>query len=184
MERSIHLLKSSLKSSENKQTKGGDIVKTLSNGISIIEKSLAVVLMFSMAVIVTLAVFFRYFLNSPLSWAGEVSIFLLVWISFIGGSLGLKYKSQASVTILIEYVSESMKRVLLIIGHLFMILFLILILYYSYKWVLSPSVSFQKSSAILLPMWIPFSAVPVGLTFATIHVLSNLLVIIREGELK
>ncbi|RXI98299.1 TRAP transporter small permease [Anaerobacillus alkaliphilus] len=159
-------------------------MKTLSNGISIIEKSLAVVLMFSMAVIVTMAVFFRYFLNSPLSWAGEVSIFLLVWISFIGGSLGLKYKSQASVTILVEYVSLSVKRILLIIGHLLMLMFLIFILYYSYKWVLSPSVGFQKSSAILLPMWIPFSAVPIGLTFATVHLLANLLDILREGDAK
>ncbi|WP_096201578.1 TRAP transporter small permease [Bacillus sp. FJAT-45350] len=157
-------------------------MKTLSNGISKIEKTLAIVLMFSMAAIVSMAVVFRYFLNSPLSWAGEVSIFLLIWITFIGGSLGLKYKSQASVTILIEYVPEKIKRIILVFGHVLMLTFLFLVLYYSYTWIFSPGVSFQKSTATQIPMWIPFSAVPLGLTFASIHIISNLLDIIRKGE--
>ncbi|MFY0543888.1 TRAP transporter small permease [Brevibacillus sp. H7] len=159
-------------------------MKALSNGISTIEKYLAIVLMFAMAVIVALAVVFRYLLNSPLSWAGEVSVFLLIWISFIGGSLGLKYKSQAAVTILLEYVPAKVKKIIGIIGHIFMLLFLVFLLYYSYTWVLSPGVAFQKSSAILLPMWIPFSAVPIGLTFAVIHLISNLLELFREEEVQ
>jgi C4-dicarboxylate transporter DctQ subunit len=50
-------------------------MKALSDLISTVEKYLAIVLMFAMAVIVALAVVFRYVLNAPLSWAGEVSIF-------------------------------------------------------------------------------------------------------------
>ncbi|MGE5703234.1 MAG: TRAP transporter small permease [Clostridia bacterium] len=159
-------------------------MKALSNFIATIEKYSAVVLMFAMAVIVSLAVLFRYLLNSPLSWAGEVSVFLLIWISFIGGSLGLKVKSQAAVTIALDYVSAKVKRNIGIFGHLLMLLFLGVLLYYSYKWVLSPGVTFQKSTALLLPMWIPFSAVPVGLTFGTIHLLSNLIDLVREEEVQ
>jgi TRAP-type C4-dicarboxylate transport system permease small subunit len=137
-----------------------------------------------MAIIITLAVAFRYFLNSPLSWAGEVSIFLLIWISFIGGSLGLKYKSQASVTIVLDYVSVGVKKALIVFGYICMLIFLFIILYFSYKWILSPNVALQKSSAILLPMWIPFSAVPFGLTFASVHLIANLLNVLREGEVE
>ncbi|MHA7136196.1 TRAP transporter small permease [Rossellomorea arthrocnemi] len=157
-------------------------MKAISNGISSIEKILSMILMFSMAVIVTLAVGFRYILNSPLSWAGEVSIFLLIWISFIGGSLGLKYKSQASVTIVLEYVSSKVKRIILILGHVIMLVFLVLLIYYSIRWILSPSVAYQKSTAMLIPMWIPYSAVPLGLSFAGIHVISNLFDLVREGK--
>ncbi|MFC7784800.1 TRAP transporter small permease [Rossellomorea sp. GCM10028870] len=157
-------------------------MRAISNGISSIEKILSMILMFSMAVIVTLAVGFRYILNSPLSWAGEVSIFLLIWISFIGGSLGLKYKSQASVTIVLEYVSSKVKRIILILGHMIMLVFLVLLIYYSTSWILSPSVAYQKSTAMLIPMWIPYSAVPLGLSFAGIHVLSNLFDLVREGK--
>ncbi|WP_078379901.1 TRAP transporter small permease [Sutcliffiella halmapala] len=156
----------------------------ISDTIAEVEKYLGAFLMLCMVVIVIVAVAFRYFLNSPLSWAGEVSIFLLIWTSFIGGSLGLKYKSQASVTFLLDFVSERVKKSLIILGHISMLGFLFIILYFSYKWILSPNVALQKSSAMLLPMWIPFSAVPIGLTFATIHIITNLLNVIREGETK
>ncbi|EMT51750.1 TRAP transporter small permease [Brevibacillus borstelensis] len=159
-------------------------MKALSDLISTVEKYLAIVLMFAMAVIVALAVVFRYVLNAPLSWAGEVSIFLLIWSSFIGGSLGLKYKSQAAVTIVLEYATAKVKKMAGIAGHILMLVFLAVMLYYSYTWVLSPGVAFQKSTAILLPMWIPFSAVPVGLTFSAIHLLSNLIELIREEEFR
>jgi TRAP-type C4-dicarboxylate transport system permease small subunit len=156
----------------------------ISDALAKVEKFFGAVLMLCMAVIITLSVAFRYFLNSPLSWAGEVSIFLLIWISFIGGSLGLKYKTQASVTIILEFVSNKIRKILLIIGHICMILFLAVVLYYSYIWIFSSNVALQKSSAILLPMWIPFSAVPIGLTCAAIHLLANFVQILREGEAK
>ncbi|MCA0174581.1 TRAP transporter small permease [Bacillus sp. RAR_GA_16] len=156
----------------------------ISHGISKIEKSISIILMLSMAIIVTLAVAFRYVLNAPLSWAGEVSVFLLIWISFIGGSLGLKYKSQAAVTIILDYAPLKIKKSILISGHIIMLLFLVLLIFYSFIWITSPSVAFQKSTAMLLPMWIPYLAVPLGLSFSAIHLLSNLVDIVKkEGEL-
>ncbi|WP_134704256.1 TRAP transporter small permease [Ammoniphilus sp. YIM 78166] len=158
-------------------------MKAVSDAIASFEKKLAMALMFAMAVVVVLAVFFRYVLNNPLVWAGEVSIFLLVAITFLGGSLGLKYKAQASVTIVLEFIPEGVKRWVLILGHVFMLIFMFVFLYYSFKWILSPNVAVQKSSAMLLPMWIPYSAVPVGLLFATIHLSSNFLDLVRgEGS--
>ncbi|CAM3288588.1 MULTISPECIES: TRAP transporter small permease [Brevibacillus] len=159
-------------------------MKALSDGISRIEKLLGIVLMFAMAVVVILAVVFRYLLNAPFSWAGEVSVYLLIWVSFIGGSLGLKYKSQAAVTILLDYLPKQAQKMLLIAGNILVLLFFALLLYYSYQWVFSPGVAFQKSSALLMPMWIPFSAVPIGLTFATVHILSNLIDLFREEEVR
>lgn len=155
-------------------------MNVVSNGLARIEKYLAMVLMFSMMTVMALAVFFRYFLNSPLSWAGEVAIFLLTWISFIGGSLGLKYKTQASVTILLDIIPRRMKKYMEITGYLLILVFLAILLYYSYLWVFSSTVFSQKSNSLQIPMWIPYSAVPLGLSFATIHILSNLINVSRE----
>lgn len=140
--------------------------------------------MFAMAVVVALGVIFRYVLNEPLFWAGEVSIFLLIYITFLGGSLGLKYKMQASVSIVTDYLPEKVKKIVFIVGHLFMLLFMAIILFYCFKWISSPNVAIQKSSALLLPMWIPYTIIPVGFSFATIHILNNLLEIIKGGQSK
>ncbi len=158
---------------------GIGIIQSLSNWISQVEKILAVILMFALAIIVALSVAFRYFFNAPLSWSGEVAVFLLIWISFIGGSLGLKNKSQAAVTLLIDYCTPRVKMWIAVFSQIFIIIFLVLILKYTYTWILSDGVAFQKSTAILLPMWIPYSAVPIGLTFACIHVVAQLMHILK-----
>lgn len=146
----------------------------ISDVITKIEEMLMIILMAAMVIIVTFSVAFRYFFNSPITWAGEVSIFLLIWVTFLGGSWGLKYNSQASITFLMDKVTGNQKKILMII-HLFsMILFLGVILFYTYKWIFLPSVHIQKSSSLLLPMWIPYSAVPIGLTFAAIHLIARL----------
>jgi C4-dicarboxylate transporter, DctQ subunit len=155
------------------------MIQSFSNGISRIEKFLAAILMFALAIIVAISVAFRYFLNAPLSWSGEVAVFLLIWISFIGGSLGLKNKSQAAVTLLLDYCPKRVKMWIAVFSQVFIIIFLVLILSYTYTWILSDGVAFQKSTAILLPMWIPYSAVPIGLTFACIHVLAQLVQVIK-----
>ncbi|WP_442599771.1 TRAP transporter small permease [Neobacillus sp. D3-1R] len=159
-------------------------MRYISDIIASFEKKLAMVLMFAMAVVVALGVIFRYVLNEPLFWAGEVSIFLLIYITFLGGSLGLKYKMQASVSIVTDYLPEKVKKIVFIVGHLFMLLFMAIILFYCFKWISSPNVAIQKSSALLLPMWIPYTIIPVGFSFATIHILNNLLEIIKGGQSK
>lgn len=88
----------------------------VSDVIARIEKGIGIFLISSMAIIVALAVLFRYFIHAPLSWAGEASIYLMIWMSFVGGSLGLKYKSQASVTFLIDLLPKGMKNAVLITG--------------------------------------------------------------------
>ncbi|MCM3720013.1 TRAP transporter small permease [Fictibacillus phosphorivorans] len=158
---------------------GSDIFLSLSNGISRFEKLLALIFMLALAIIVALSVAFRYFFNAPLSWSGEVAVFLLIWISFIGGSLGLKNKSQAAVTLLLDYCPQRLKMWIGVFSQIFIIAFLVLLLKYTYTWILSDGVAFQKSTALLLPMWIPYSAVPIGLTFACIHILAQLVHILK-----
>jgi C4-dicarboxylate transporter DctQ subunit len=159
-------------------------VKVVSDFIESIEKALAVVFMFAMTVILTAAVVFRYFLNAPIFWAGEVSIFLMVWLTFLGGSLGLKYKSQAAVLIVVDYLPEKIQKIITFIANLLILAFLLLLMYYSYQWILSSNVALQKSSALRMPMWIAYVSVPIGLTFAFIHLLSDFIDRIRVVKIK
>lgn len=157
-------------------------MKYLSNMVASFEKKLAIILMFAMAVIVAAAVIFRYVFQSPLFWAGEVSVFLLIYITFIGGSLGLKYKTQAAVTLFTDYLPKKVNIFVSILAHIFMLLFMAILLFYCFTWISSPTVAIQRSSAILLPMWIPYGILPVGLLFATIHLINNLLEVTKESE--
>jgi C4-dicarboxylate transporter, DctQ subunit len=159
-------------------------VKYISNMVASFEKKLAIILMFAMAVIVAAAVVFRYVFNEPLFWAGEVSVFLLIYITFIGGSLGLKYKTQASMTLITDYLPAKVNKWVAISAHIFMLLFMAILLFYCCSWITSPTVAIQKSSALLLPMVIPYAILPVGLLFASIHLLSNMLEIMKNQRIE
>jgi len=48
-------------------------------------------------IIICLAVFTRYILNFVPSWSEEVPRYLLVWISYLGAGLAVKYKEHISL---------------------------------------------------------------------------------------
>ena len=147
----------------------------LSNIITRVEEIMMGVLMAILTIIMITAVFFRYVLSDPLPWATEVSIYLFIWFSFIGGSWGLKYGTQAAVTFLLDALSENKQRILKIVQDVIMLAFLIIILVYSVKWLMLPSTILQKSTSLGIPMWIPYSAVPTGILFAMIHIVARLI---------
>ncbi|WP_301109342.1 TRAP transporter small permease [Sporosarcina sp.] len=152
----------------------------LSSWIETLEKVMAMILIAAMTIIIAVAVVFRYFLNAPIYWANEASIFIMAWITFIGGSLGLKYKSQASVTFLVDRLSEKGRKYLEIVSYVIILAFIAILLYLSYEWLIT--VLNQKSSTMRIPMWIPYASVPVGLSFAFIHLLTHLVNLFKPKE--
>jgi len=155
-------------------------MNTLSSWIETLEKFIAMILIAAMTIIIAVAVVFRYFLGAPIFWASEASIFIMAWITFLGGSLGLKYKSQASVTFLVDRFSDKGKRYFEIVSHIIILVFIGILLYLSYPWLLS--VVNLTSSTMRIPMWIPYASVPVGLSFAFIHLLTHLVNLLKARE--
>ena len=54
----------------------------ISKFIEKIEKFVSIILIAALTFILFLAVIYRYFLNSPLFWANEISIFIMAWLTF------------------------------------------------------------------------------------------------------
>lgn len=156
-------------------------MEKISNIIEFVEKYAVMVLAGAITLVLFANVVYRYFLNAPLYWANEASIYMMSWLTFLGGSLGLKYKSQAAITFVVDSLSVKNKRLLGIATHILMLLFLGYLLYISYHWIFN--LSGNVSTSMRIPMWIPYSAVPVGLTFAFIHMLNHLTRLLRgSGE--
>lgn len=118
---------------------------------------------------ITLGVFFRFFLNNPLSWSEELAIYTLVWITFIGGSMGVKTQQAAALSLVFEKLNIKLQKIVLIIGHAIITIFSMFILYLAFKWVAAPTVAMTISPALGINMFLPYLGVPVGLLFLTIH---------------
>jgi len=49
-----------------------------------------------------LQVFFRYVLNTPLSWSEEVAVFCFIWSMLLAGSLGVRERFHVRLTFILE----------------------------------------------------------------------------------
>lgn len=155
-------------------------MKKISNAIEKTEVFITIILIAAITLVLFTNVIFRYFLKSPLFWANELSIFMIGWVTFLGGSLGLKYKTQAAINFLVDRFSSKGQRILKIITHLIILIFLGILIYVSFDWIFS--LTSTKSSAMRIPMWIPYSSVLVGLSFAFIHILDYFIDLLKNNE--
>lgn len=137
------------------------------NGISeVIDRVFRVIVMITVAIMgisIVAQVFCRYVLNSPLVWSEELARYAMVWMTFYGVSVALRQNSLARVDIFVDMLSAKGKKIVLLIAD-FMVLFVsIVVLVYSVRLVMEPSVQNQVSPALRLPMQLIYSCMPIGM---------------------
>ncbi|GAB7386416.1 hypothetical protein BSNK01_02510 [Bacillaceae bacterium] len=161
-----------------------NVVRKLSDVVYAVERAVAMILLIVMLVSIVAGVIFRYFLDAPLSWSDELAIFSLVWVTFIGGSMSIKRQQAAAVTFLMERLSGTARRVLLAIGGFSVVAFCLYAFYLAATWLSSPSIWFEKSDAMFIPMFYPYLCIPLGLLGMFIHSVDQLLHILfrTDGE--
>ncbi|WP_153733147.1 TRAP transporter small permease [Sporosarcina obsidiansis] len=149
-----------------------NVIKKLSDTVYKFESFLAIILMTVMLISITAGVTFRYFFNSPLSWPEELAIITLVWVTFVGGSMSIKRQQAAAVSLLLDRLSDTLRKILLAIGFMLIIIFSVYVFYQAFQWISVPSVFLQKLPALGIAMFYPYLAIPLGFAGMVIHTLS------------
>lgn len=136
------------------------------------ERGAAVVLLSLTVIIVVLQVFFRYVLESSLSWSEEAARYLFIWAALLGFSSSVEARRLFSFEMLVARLSPAGKRVCAALNVLAATAFL---------WVLVVDGSAlvartfsQSSPAIGMPMAIAYAALPVGGILVALHFLAAL----------
>jgi len=117
-------------------------------------------LLFLMAVIVVLQIFFRLCFNISIYWTFEVSTFLFTWIIFLGASIGFKRKSHFSITLIIDKFSPNIKIIINNFINIIVTIFLVVVIKYGFD--LMSSSRYQISPSLRIPMYLIYSVVPLG----------------------
>ena len=86
---------------------------------------LSIGLLLATSAIIVIQVFFRYVLNSSISWSDEVMGFLLVWLTFTGAVLAMHDNSHIGIDILAEMVPLRMRLFVNILIDACIMLFLV-----------------------------------------------------------
>jgi TRAP-type transport system small permease protein len=126
-----------------------------------------------MTVIIIIQVFMRYLFLYSLSWSEEVARYLMIWVSFLGASLALKYGFHIGVEFVINRIPEKIRGWTNLVAKLGMLLFLIYFTIGGFR--VSWAVRDQDSPALLFSMAYAYLSAPVGGLFMIIQLL-NLLI--------
>ena len=180
------------------QAQGG-----LARAIDAIEESFIAIILGLMTVITFANVIARYIFNSNILWALETTVFLFAWLVLIGASYCIKAKAHLGVDAVINMVSAPARRALAIISVLCCLVFsaLLLIGAWEYWWPFATKNVWYEVNDIpmldwlrfiepmlnenepyeKLPRFIPYFALPLGLTLITIRFIQAAIAVFR-GE--
>jgi TRAP-type C4-dicarboxylate transport system permease small subunit len=95
----------------------------------------AVCLLAGLAVLVCLGVFFRYALNSSLTWYDEFASYLLVWLTFYGTVVADYRRRHISFELLVDKLGPVQRRVVDVLAEAAVLGFQFVLCYYG--WVLT-----------------------------------------------
>ena len=115
----------------------------------------------------------RYVLRAPLNWAEEASIFLMIWMSFVGAGVAMRRGSHIAMTLIVEHLPIRLSRSLAWVSQLTVLAFLFLVVWQG--WLLAGSAEGVRSPALGIPMKWAYLTIPLGACFMVTQLLATML---------
>lgn len=148
-------------------------MKRLFKRFNNLEEVVLVVLVPIMVVTIFVATMIRYLSTFSLVWAEELARYCMVWIGFLGASLGIQKNAHIGVEALVSKLPKRYKPYLSIFRTSTIILFNVLILIFSLQIIWSQIQTEQVSPALRLPIGIAYGAIPVGMLLMILRGIQN-----------
>lgn len=135
------------------------------------EAIVATALLAILSILVIAQVFYRYVLNSSIAWSEEITLYIMVWATYIGSADVMKKDKHFAITFLDHRMHGLRRRVVRSIVFLSNIAFL------SYGVWAGASAAFflkgaQQTTALLqIPLYLIYLAIPLGFSAMLIRAL-------------
>ena len=129
------------------------------------DKSLATLVVTCYVVIVVggfAQVLFRFAFASPLSWSEELVRYVFVWSVFLTAAIAFNLNSHIVIDFLTCWYPPRLRRVVALLSLTCVIVGVSILFVLGMQLIQAPSVRFQKSPAMEIPMTIPYAAIPVS----------------------
>lgn len=132
----------------------------------------------AMVIVVFAQVVCRFVLRASLPWSEEMSRYMMVWISMLGASIGLRQGAHIGVEAMVLLLPVPLKKCATLLGHAVAVLFSVWLVYYG--WVLLQIVAHQESPAMEVSMAIPYGALVVGGILMGLYSLESLWIAVQS----
>jgi len=131
-----------------------------------------------MVIVVFLQVIFRFIIKQAIPWSEELARYLLVWISLLGTSIGVKKKAHIGVEAVVKMLPGKFQKAVSLLANALSMVFFVIIVIWGYK--ILGVVSVQRSPAMEISMAIPYSALFFSGILMLVYSLYNFLSTIKS----
>jgi C4-dicarboxylate transporter DctQ subunit len=114
----------------------------------------------------------RYVFNTGLVWALEFVQYLFAWVVLIGAAHGVKVGIHLGIDILLEKLSPRLRHATLLVAISCCIVFIGIVDYESFWYVIRIYQWGDLTEDLRIPQWIPYLAIPTGMTLMLYHLLT------------
>lgn len=106
----------------------------------------------------------RYLLGRPTVWQTEVSIYLLIFVTFAGGAYGLKHHAHVGVDLLVQRLSARGQVVARVVTSLLSLLVVVAVLWTATAtWWEAVEGGFRSPTALRAPLSVVYAILPLGM---------------------
>lgn len=115
----------------------------------------------------------RYLLGRPTIWQTEVSIYLLIFVTFVGAAYGLKHHAHVGVDLLVERLPVRARLVVRVVTAVLALGVVVAVIWTSYgTWWEAVEGDFRSPTALRAPLSIVYGILPLGMLLVAFQYLA------------
>ncbi len=146
---------------------------------TIFEEHIPAILMIVTSMIIFIQVILRYFFGQSIVWGEELARYGIVWFVFLGSSLAVKQGAHASVDVLVKLLPGVARKSVEILAIGISIAYCVLVVRFGLDLVFRVRAMGNITPTLEIPMFIPYLAIPVGVTLMGIRYVMELIAKIK-----
>jgi TRAP-type C4-dicarboxylate transport system permease small subunit len=139
-----------------------------------IVKVICMILFGSLAIVIFLQVFGRFFLTTPFSWTEELARYLMVWGAFIGASSMVKTWEHIYVDAFIEKLPHALKKWFYLSIKTIILISMVYITHITLKF-MPPVGIYQMTPALQIPMFWAHLGMMLGFILIVVQLVGTIL---------
>ncbi|RPJ02368.1 MAG: TRAP transporter small permease [Deltaproteobacteria bacterium] len=133
---------------------------SLSHRLNRFEEGLVGFSLLGLALLTCLETVLRYTINYSFVWFQEFSNYMIIFMTFLGASIGVKYGTHFSMDALVQYTPDRISHLVKTIAYFISGTMTLFFVYFGIKHLLRLRGFGVNSAAMGIPMFIPYLPIP------------------------
>jgi C4-dicarboxylate transporter, DctQ subunit len=125
-----------------------------------VEEGLVGMSLLGLAILTFVETGLRYTVSYTFTWFGEFANYMMIFCTYLGAAIGVKYGTHFSMEALTEYAPDRVSHLLKTVAYLISSVVCVLFVYYGIVHIVKVQSFGVKSPAMQLRMFIPYIPIP------------------------